>query len=387
MSVNEGEKIPRKPRDESGGRGSGQLNGEEGTFPGAAFDFEAAADSLEIASDDVESIAGAIDGVGVSAALEWAENIFLVVIGNADSLILNGDLEPFIIAPQAEGDRFSWRRVFQGVEEEVGDDLAEQQVVGLDNEGRVFGRNVDNVSGAVDCPDFPDDLAAKAGQFNVDAPQGRRQAFAFSEREEILEHAIHINDLQAHIGEEIGSLLRTGFATVVLEKLGGEQEDGEGRAEVVHDGGDEVGFLEQFLLRAGMERVLLVELGVNGVDQFRGGKRLDEVIVGAEGHALPDGAFFAFATEEDEGSKGGFAGRLDFLEEAKAVESGHGDIAEDEVRTDLLDEVESFETILSLPNMERFIFEGEGKVFAQERIILNDNDFFSRDGRLCAGGG
>ena len=126
-----GVKLPRQPRAQAC---EGEGEGKFGAVAYLAFDPESAAVGFDDVLGDGEAEAGAAGfaGAGGVHAIEAFEDAFLIRQRNADAGVGDGDDGFARAGGGADVDVPAWRRVLDGVVEEILENVAEQSGIAAD---------------------------------------------------------------------------------------------------------------------------------------------------------------------------------------------------------------------------------------------------------------
>lgn len=108
----------------------GDADGEGGAVVRGGFDEDAAAVEVDAAFGDDEAEAGAGEVADIAAAVEGFEETGEVGVGDADALVGDGEDGHGAFAVSGDEDGGAWWGVFDGVVEEIGEDVAEEGFVG-----------------------------------------------------------------------------------------------------------------------------------------------------------------------------------------------------------------------------------------------------------------
>jgi hypothetical protein len=106
-------------------------------------------------------------------------------------------------------------------------------------------------------------------------------------------------------------------------------------------------------------------------DKFAGAEWLGEIIVGAEFESGDAFCFSAFGGEHEYGYR---AFLTQLAEELKTVNSGHHDVADDEIGLCLGCRVQTVETVVFGPHGEALTLQVVGEEFAHFAVIINEQD-------------
>lgn len=189
-------------------------------------------------------------------------------------------------------------------------------------------------------------------------------------------------------GKEVGEVLfHRGFRhgeddgdVGVTFALGEPEEDlgfARGKAETFEglrglEGGSELGLK--------FEEALAVEPGFDGFQEVVLCDRFDKVVIGSAVHSDADVGGFAPGGEEDEGDVGGFLVVPEGFEDPVAVEVGHRDVAEDEVREGFPGQGDSLGAVGGGSDGKILEFEHHDEVFPHDAFVFDDQDLFHGDG-------
>jgi len=130
------------------------------------------------------------------------------------------------------------------------------------------------------------------------------------------------------------------------------------------------------------------EDGVDAGDEDLAGKRLGDVVVGAELEAEDDVGLLGLGGQHDDRGLGAFLGGADTAADFEAVEPREHQIEKDEARVLLEDLVEARFAVGGHDDaFEAGGAEGDGEDFADGIVVFDDNDFFVCHGDMIAKNG
>ncbi len=306
---------------------------------GFALAADAAVLGFDHAFDDGEAESGggfAAGGAGGEAG-EFAEEAFHVGGGEAGAFVGHFAADGAVAWEDADADGFAARGVFDGVGEEVIDDLHEAVAVGPDvggggwgveEEGLLFGGGAGLIGG--------DDVGGDGGEVAGGGVEFHFTAFDGVGVEQVSDQLVHVFGGAADDFEHVGGI-GSGEGGVGLDELGGADDLAAGVPEVVGGDAEELVFLvvefAQVLVEAdeGFAGAFEFDVGVDAGEEFGGIEGFGDVIDGAGVEGIEEVLEVVTGGEEDDGHGGGGGLLFESAADFESVHAGHHEVEEDEV--------------------------------------------------------
>ena len=146
-----------------GGGKKGKADADGGAEVFGAIELNAAAVAFNAVFHDDEAEAGALDGGNIAAAMKGGEEVFTVSLRDAGTTILDDEDTEAALTGDGDLDGDIGGRVFDGVDDEVGENGPEQIFIGARRVGDI-DVELDGATPMGGGVEFIDELAAEFGE-------------------------------------------------------------------------------------------------------------------------------------------------------------------------------------------------------------------------------
>ena len=176
-------------------RRSRQGDGKGGTFGRAAAEVDLAAHEVQISFDDAEAQTGSGYAGGIGGAEEAFEQVLLLFGGYAYAPVPDGDVDGVGPIRQGTIDGGGFRRVFNGVGQEVVEDITQELDIDKDEPGWAFYVQLDMLPFFQGIFHVLNGLTGKMDQIGLRRTIPDDAAFELFEGEEVVEDLPEVVDI------------------------------------------------------------------------------------------------------------------------------------------------------------------------------------------------